>query len=250
MIEAEMNKAKFLADTSDECDDTTTSPSDDFNSVGGPIVHFLASTPHPVYGSCDWMSFWDQSFFHSHAVKLAQTTAEVPSNDVVQTILCRKCTTVMTRDFFARRRITAAHILKVLKDMGFLETCDYLYMPQEEKRKGNTRTARSMGYCFINFISPEVAAEFARSVVTLGVGGSTKSCRVVVAAVQGVRPNLLSVSALARPYVRIGGELVELSAAEALEVLAAQTDGHPLEVPLRHLSQKQLGPIGSAATSR
>merc|ERR1719318_1434859 len=61
-------------------------------------------------------------------------------------------TTVMLRNL--PNKYTQEHILNLLHEYEYGEHYDFFYMPIDFRSKSN------MGYCFINFVNPEEAAEF------------------------------------------------------------------------------------------
>eukprot|EP00928_Gymnodinium_smaydae_P099693 TRINITY_DN9584_c0_g2_i2.p1 TRINITY_DN9584_c0_g2~~TRINITY_DN9584_c0_g2_i2.p1 ORF type:complete len:246 (-),score=24.02 TRINITY_DN9584_c0_g2_i2:307-1044(-) len=84
-------------------------------------------------------------------------------------------------------KVGEKRMMSQLKTMGFNGCYDYLYFP---KRKRNSQYGE--GYCFINFMSAEVALRFKTSFHGHRFSGSNslKQARVEVADIQGLQANL------------------------------------------------------------
>ena len=126
-----------------------------------------------------------------------------------------RATTVMVRNI--PTRFTSVSFLRVLDCSGFAGTYSFFYLPMD------FRTGKNMGYCFINFLRPELAGMFANIFhgTRLGVTTSTKVVHVSTSRRQGLRENvalfrgsdLLSSFSLPffKPFVLAGNELLPLS---------------------------------------
>jgi len=83
-------------------------------------------------------------------------------------------------------RCTREEVLQHVDGMGFADSYDLFHMPMDKKRKSN------LGYAFINFLKPETASTFVKSMKGTVVVGERvqqsckKACTVAPAAVQGV----------------------------------------------------------------
>jgi len=83
-------------------------------------------------------------------------------------------------------RCTREEVLQHVDGMGFAESYDLFHMPMDKKRKSN------LGYAFINFLKPETASTFVKSMKGTVVVGERvqqsckKACTVAPAAVQGL----------------------------------------------------------------
>ena len=114
-------------------------------------------------------------------------------------------------------RYTSLSFLRVLDCAGFSATYSFFYLPMD------FRTGKNMGYCFINFLRPDLAQLFANVFhgSRLGFTTSTKVVHVSTSRRQGLRENvalfrgsdLLSSYSLPffKPFVLIAGELLPLS---------------------------------------
>lgn len=88
-------------------------------------------------------------------------------------------TTVMIRHIACR--LNRNTLQEALDQVGLAGTYDFVYLPLNCARRAN------LGYCFVNFISPEGVEECKRLLTgqTLGSGLSQKRCEVSLAHVQG-----------------------------------------------------------------
>jgi hypothetical protein len=125
-------------------------------------------------------------------------------------------TTVMVRNI--PTRFTSVSLLSVLDEAGFMGTYSFFYLPMD------FRTGKNMGYCFINFLTPDLARLFANIFhgTRLGVTTSHKVLQVTASKRQGLKENvalfkgsdLLNSCSLPffKPFVLVGGELLPLCA--------------------------------------
>lgn len=123
-------------------------------------------------------------------------------------------TTVMARNI--PTRFTSISLLRVLDDAGFAGTYSFFYLPMD------FRTGKNMGYCFINFLFPDLAHMFANifNGTRLGLTSSSKVLQVGPSRRQGLKDNvalfrgsdLLSSYSLPyfKPFVLVYGELLPL----------------------------------------
>lgn len=127
-------------------------------------------------------------------------------------------TTAMLRNISSR--YTAEELLAELMDRGFQDTFDMLYLPMDFK------SHRNMGYCFVNFVRPEVARRFADAFngVVLPRYKSKKVLEVTRAFTQGLKANLEAYQKkdsqrVRNPWFRPMIFDVEGSEAESLEIV-------------------------------
>lgn len=100
-------------------------------------------------------------------------------------------TTVILHGLPSRKRLT--DLVPILNSLGFgPDTYDYLYMPCRAARADRDRET-NLGYAFLNFVSPEVAAAFSLAVHRHPLGRPVASCEKVFcgpAKAQGRAANL------------------------------------------------------------
>eukprot|EP00928_Gymnodinium_smaydae_P016179 TRINITY_DN16030_c0_g2_i1.p1 TRINITY_DN16030_c0_g2~~TRINITY_DN16030_c0_g2_i1.p1 ORF type:complete len:251 (+),score=24.31 TRINITY_DN16030_c0_g2_i1:35-787(+) len=84
-------------------------------------------------------------------------------------------------------KVGELRMILLLRDMGFDACYDYLYFP-----KRNRALKGGEGFCFINFMSVEVALRFKADFdgFRFPAIGSLKKARVTVASVQGLQANI------------------------------------------------------------
>ena len=124
-------------------------------------------------------------------------------------------TTVMVRNI--PTRFTSISLLAVLEDAGFGGTFSFFYLPMD------FRTGKNMGYCFINFLYPDLAQMFANIFqgTRLGLTTSCKVLHVSPSRRQGLKENVAlfrgsdMLSSHSLPYLKpfvmgFHGELIPL----------------------------------------
>merc|ERR1712113_258789 len=93
-------------------------------------------------------------------------------------------TTMMLKNIPCRK--TQEEVIALIDQNGFQDQYDFFYLPRDVKFRAN------LGYAFINFVTPEDAANFSKELngYRFSGSGSTKACAVVPAHVQGLVNNL------------------------------------------------------------
>jgi len=93
-------------------------------------------------------------------------------------------TTMMLRNI--PNKYTQKMLLEYLESNGFRGTFDFFYLPIDFRNRCN------VGYAFINFVAPEHAKRFLKSLnrVKLPAYNSSKVCEVTYAHVQGLEQNI------------------------------------------------------------
>jgi len=120
----------------------------------------------------------------------AMTHNRVPKNhnmtDMSESMKHEPPTTLMIRNIPGK--YSQNHLMMDLHDTGFDDTYDFLYMPID---KG---TSNSVGYAFVNFVDPALAAKcmdrFQGHRFTQLQRSSNKTARISVAHLQGLEKNL------------------------------------------------------------
>ena len=124
-------------------------------------------------------------------------------------------TTMMIRNL--PNRLQPKQLMLLMEEIGWADTYDYVYMPQDRK------SGACKGYAFLNFYRPEHADSFPDMVAQ---GSWTKKKLVVTPArCQGVMKNLEQMVSLGlevpdgsvfnKPWVRVGNEMKPLAAPAA-----------------------------------
>jgi len=124
-------------------------------------------------------------------------------------------TTVMLRNI--PNKFTETKLLNELTARGFGNSFDFFYLPADwkpSKRQGQKMVA-NLGYCFINFTTPEEAERFRLEFTGLKLTENTmKVCEVTYAEVQGLETNIRHASGTlrvgARPWLVVDGEMTPL----------------------------------------
>jgi RNA recognition motif-containing protein len=95
-----------------------------------------------------------------------------------------ECTTLMVRNI--PNKYTQRLLVILFKQHGFDRTFDFLYVPVDF----NTRL--NVGYCFINFVSPQFAQQFAKRFHGFHMPAfkSRKKIHISLANLQGLQPNI------------------------------------------------------------
>lgn len=152
------------------------------------------------------------------AVKLQQRSSSSPPLFRRQEEEAAAMTTVMVRN--VPTRFTAVGFFKVLDSAGFANTYSFFYLPMD------FRSGKNMGYCFIDFATPEIAHSFTKAFDGTRLDGSIRTwsrkvLRVTLSSRQGLKNNvalfkdselLYSTSLpLFKPFVRLNGFLHPLS---------------------------------------
>ncbi|KAF4672479.1 hypothetical protein FOL47_000478 [Perkinsus chesapeaki] len=114
------------------------------------------------------------------SVSTGVTAASCLTGSVIES----EATTLMMKNI--PNRYTQSELIQQISTSGFADKFDFFYLPIDRVSMANA------GYCFINFITPELAKEFTHFYTgrTLGRFGSRKVVEVVPATIQGFRNNL------------------------------------------------------------
>lgn len=93
-------------------------------------------------------------------------------------------TTMMLKNIPCRK--SQEEVMMHIDAKGFTNRYDFFYLPRDVKFRAN------LGYAFINFLTPEDAANFEAEMngYRFSGSGSSKACAVVPAHVQGLMNNL------------------------------------------------------------
>jgi hypothetical protein len=147
-----------------------------------------------------------------------------------QEILTRGCTTLMVRNL--PNKLTPAMIVECINELGYDGKYDYLFVPIDTNAPGWAN--RNLGYCFLNLVSPETAAQFCLQAYGFSFRqaiSSTKTSKISIAEEQGVLANLRRIARAANskdhrtpkpntyPYVRANGVIAPMSPTAALMCL-------------------------------
>jgi hypothetical protein len=145
-------------------------------------------------------------------------------------ILSRGCTTLMVRNL--PNKLTPAMIVECINELGYDGKYDYLFVPIDTNAPGWAN--RNLGYCFLNLVSPEKAAQFCLQAYGFSFRqaiSSTKTSKISIAEEQGVLANLRRIARAANskdhrtpkpntyPYVRANGVIAPMSPTAALMCL-------------------------------
>lgn len=95
-----------------------------------------------------------------------------------------ECTTLMMRNI--PNKYSQRMVKNVIEEKGFKNTFDFLYVPCDFSTRVN------VGYCFINFIDPKYAQQFARVFHRLHLSGfkSKKLVQISLGTTQGLKSNI------------------------------------------------------------
>jgi hypothetical protein len=150
---------------------------------------------------------------------------------ITDEILLRRCTTLMIRNL--PNKLTPPMIMECVNELGFDEY-DYLFVPIDANAPGWAH--RNLGYCFVNFSTPDVAMRFCRKAYGYCFRqsvNSSKASKISIAEEQGVVNNLKRVERTSprhqtakpssKPFIRIHGEMQALPASAALRFLGEDT---------------------------
>jgi hypothetical protein len=147
-----------------------------------------------------------------------------------QEIITRGCTTLMVRNL--PNKLTPAMIVECINELGYDGKYDYLFVPIDTNAPGWAN--RNLGYCFLNLVSPETAAQFCLQAYGFSFRqaiSSTKTSKISIAEEQGVLANLRRIARAANskdhrtpkpntyPYVRANGVIAPMSPTAALMCL-------------------------------
>jgi hypothetical protein len=147
-----------------------------------------------------------------------------------QEILARGCTTLMVRNL--PNKLTPAMIVECINELGYDGKYDYLFVPIDTNAPGWAN--RNLGYCFLNLVTPETAAQFCLHAYGFSFRqaiSSTKTSKISIAEEQGVLANLRRIARAANskdhrapkpntyPYVRANGVIAPMSPTAALMCL-------------------------------
>lgn len=123
----------------------------------------------------------------NHEIDNASTTSASPtaaSEKLFDGLKQQDCTTLMVRNI--PNKYSQRMVLGVIHKYGFKGTFDFLYVPSDFATRVN------VGYCFVNFISPKYAQDFARVFHRMHLNGfkSKKLVQISLGTTQGFDANI------------------------------------------------------------
>lgn len=154
-------------------------------------------------------------------------TTDKHGNKLYDGLTAAECTTLMVRNI--PNKYSQRMVLNVIEKHGFKGSFDFLYVPSDFSTRVN------VGYCFVNFIAPKYAQQFARVFHRLHLQGfkSKKLVQISLGTVQGLKNNIAKFedSTLCNEFV----------APEFHPIIIDTKTG--LEIPFRSLIKKLLEPL-------